>query len=159
MNDISFISFRVFNQELTIFGTHNKIMFVEDGMVQGDEDHQPVELLIKAKKQLIEYFDMERKTFDLAYDLDSLTEFQRAVSVEIMEIPYGETRSYKDIAIELGTSPRAVGNACGRNPIPFFIPCHRVIKSNGSLGGFKRGNAQGDLDIKSNLLKLEQSNI
>ena len=66
------------------------------------------------------------------------TNFQRTVWKEISKIPFGETRTYKDLAIAIGkpNSSRAVANACGKNPYPVIIPCHRVIKSDGKLGGY-----------------------
>ncbi len=80
------------------------------------------------------------------------TPFQRRVWRELQRIPYGEVRTYGDIARSLGQpgASRAVGSACGRNPIPLFIPCHRVIASGGGLGGFSCG-----LDVKRRLLRLE----
>ena len=78
--------------------------------------------------------------------------FQQDVWNALLRIPYGETRSYKDIAKEIGkpNAMRAVGSACKKNPILFFIPCHRVINSNGNMGGYRAG-----LDIKKHLLMLE----
>ena len=80
------------------------------------------------------------------------TEFQIKVWKEISKIPYGETRTYKDIAVAIGrpNSSRAVANACGKNPYVPEIPCHRVIKSSGDLGGYK-----GGISIKKYLLNLE----
>ena len=78
--------------------------------------------------------------------------FQKDVWNALLRIPYGETRSYKDIAKEIGkpNAMRSVGSACKKNPILFFIPCHRVINSNGNMGGYRVG-----LDIKKHLLMLE----
>lgn len=82
------------------------------------------------------------------------TNFQRTVWKEISKIPFGETRTYKDIAIAIGkpNSSRAVANACGKNPYPVIIPCHRVIKSDGKLGGY---SGAGGVKKKKELLKLE----
>jgi len=82
------------------------------------------------------------------------TNFQRTVWKEISKIPFGETRTYKDIAIAIGkpNSSRAVANACGKNPYPVIIPCHRVIKSDGKLGGY---SGVGGVKKKKELLKLE----
>ena len=105
----------------------------------------------EAVRELGEYFDGKRRTFDL--DLaPSGTAFQRAVLDALLTIPYGETRSYADIARQVGRprAVRAVGAANGRNPLPIVIPCHRVIGSNGSLTGFG-----GGLDTKRFLLDLE----
>ena len=82
------------------------------------------------------------------------TDFQRRVWKEISKIPFGETRTYKDLAIAIGkpNSSRAVANACGKNPYPVIIPCHRVIKSDGKLGGY---SGVGGVKKKKELLKLE----
>ena len=85
------------------------------------------------------------------------TKFQELVWRAIDAIPYGETRSYKDIAISIGkpNASRAVANACGKNPIPISRPCHRVICSNGSIGGY---SAPGGVEKKKRLLKEEIKN-
>ena len=84
------------------------------------------------------------------------TGFQRLVWTEIEKIPYGETRSYQDIAIRIGMpkSYRAVANACGKNPLPIIRPCHRVICSNGEIGGY---SINGGVTLKKALLKCESS--
>lgn len=110
------------------------------------------EFLIKVQRQLDEYFFGKRKAFDIEIELNG-TEFQQKVWKELLKIPYGETRSYKDIAnlIQNEKAVRAVGNASNKNKIPIIIPCHRVIGSNGKLVGY-----DGGLDIKEKLLKFEQ---
>ena len=82
------------------------------------------------------------------------TNFQRTVWKEISKIPFGETRTYKDLAIDIckPNSSRAVANACGKNPYPVIIPCHRVIRSDGKLGGY---SGVGGVKKKKELLKLE----
>jgi methylated-DNA-[protein]-cysteine S-methyltransferase len=104
-----------------------------------------------ARRQLLEYFEGERKSFDLPIRMSG-TEFQVRVLEELQQIPYGETLSYRDIAERIGNpkAVRAVGAANGRNPIPIVIPCHRVIGSSGDLTGFG-----GGLDTKEALLRLE----
>ena len=84
------------------------------------------------------------------------TDFQRLVWREIEKIPYGETRSYQDIATRIGRprSYRAVANACGKNPLPIIRPCHRVICSNGEIGGY---SINGGVTLKKALLKCESS--
>ena len=84
------------------------------------------------------------------------TDFQRLVWREIEKIPYGETRSYRDIAIAIGRpkSYRAVANACAKNPLPIIRPCHRVICSNGEIGGY---SINGGVTLKKALLKCESS--
>ena len=101
--------------------------------------------------QLEEYFVGKRKKFLIPVDLDG-TEFQATVWRELMKIPYGKVVSYADIAQGVGkpTAVRAVGNANGKNPIPIVIPCHRVVKSDGQLGGYTAG-----VDRKKKLLELE----
>jgi methylated-DNA-[protein]-cysteine S-methyltransferase len=104
------------------------------------------------KKQLEEYFAGERHQFDLDLAPDA-TPFQAQVLEELRHIPYGETRSYRDVAVAVGNpkAVRAVGGANGNNPIPIVIPCHRVVGSDGSLTGFG-----GGLDSKRFLLDLER---
>tara|TARA_S200000501_G_scaffold202191_1_gene190235 strand:- start:2362 stop:2646 length:285 start_codon:yes stop_codon:yes gene_type:complete len=82
------------------------------------------------------------------------TEFQKKVWKEILKIPKGQTRTYKDIALSIGSpkSYRAVANACGKNPLPVTIPCHRVVKSDGSIGGY---SAKGGVEKKKILLSGE----
>ena len=83
------------------------------------------------------------------------TDFQRRVWKEISKIPFGETRTYKDLAIAIGkpNSSRAVANACGKNPYPVIIPCHRVIRSDGKLGGY---SGDGGIVTKKMLLEAEK---
>jgi O-6-methylguanine DNA methyltransferase len=83
----------------------------------------------------------------------SLTVFQTSVLLEITKIPFGETRTYSDIAKAIGNpkAVRAVGSACGKNPLPFFIPCHRVVQSSGKIGSYSMGGAE----VKKKLLEFE----
>ncbi len=106
-----------------------------------------------AVEQLEAYFAGELRQFDVRMEMAG-TEFQRRVWAALREIPYGETRSYGEIAREIGspTAFRAVGLANGRNPIAVIVPCHRVIGANGSLTGFG-----GGLGRKSTLLDLERN--
>lgn len=105
-----------------------------------------------AKQQLAEYFAGERHSFDLSLELSG-TPFQRDVLAALQQIPYGETRSYSDIAATIGRpkAVRAVGAANARNPLPIVLPCHRVIGKGGSLTGFG-----GGLEVKEQLLDLER---
>jgi len=102
-------------------------------------------------RQLAEYFAGQRREFDLPLDLRG-TDFQKRCWQELLKIPYGETRSYADIARAIGNpaAVRAVGLANGQNPIAIIVPCHRVIGSDGSLTGYG-----GGLDVKRKLLELE----
>lgn len=103
------------------------------------------------KKQIIQYIDHKRKKFDLKLDPKG-TEFQKKVWRALSTIPYGEYRSYSEIACQIGNDKavRAVGMANSKNPLPLIIPCHRVIGKNGKLVGYA-----GGLRIKKTLLKLE----
>ena len=103
------------------------------------------------KTQLDEYFSGQRKIFDIKLN-PSGTNFQKLVWKELQKIPYGKTKSYSQIANEIGNknAQRAVGSACNKNPIIIIIPCHRVISKNGNLGGFAYGNL-----IKKKLLNHE----
>jgi methylated-DNA-[protein]-cysteine S-methyltransferase len=113
-----------------------------------DNDH-PV--LAQAEKELLEYFDGKRTRFTVKLDFAG-TDFQKKVWKALLDIPFGQTRSYGDIARKLGkpSAMRAVGAANGRNPISIIAPCHRVIGANGSLTGFA-----GGLAAKKKLLALE----
>ena len=108
-------------------------------------------ILLETQKQLSEYFEGQRKVFDLPLDFEG-TEFQQKVWQALLTIPFGETRSYKDIAEQIGNvkAVRAVGAANGKNPISIIAPCHRVVGANGKLVGFA-----GGLENKDVLLKLE----
>ncbi|HOB21123.1 MAG TPA: methylated-DNA--[protein]-cysteine S-methyltransferase [Candidatus Atribacteria bacterium] len=112
------------------------------------------ELLRQAGRQLKEYFSGTRKAFDLPLE-PAGTPFQQRVWKALKDIPYGEVRTYKDIATAIGDPKacRAVGMANNKNPIAIIIPCHRVIGSNGKLIGYG-----GGLHIKQYLLELEKGN-
>ena len=112
------------------------------------------EVLQETHKQLVEYFDGKRQDFDIPINPRG-TDFQQQVWCELLKIPYGETRSYKDIALALGNdrASRSVGNANNKNPIPIIIPCHRVIGADNKLVGYA-----GGVEIKNFLLQLESRN-
>lgn len=107
-------------------------------------------ILIKASKQIDEFLAGKRKEFDLPLNIIG-TDFQKSVWNELQMIPYGKTSSYSEIATRIGrpNAYRAVGNACGANPIPLIIPCHRVVAADG-LGGFL-----GGLAMKRKLMEIE----
>jgi methylated-DNA-[protein]-cysteine S-methyltransferase len=117
--------------------------------IVGEDKNHPV--LVETERQLNEYFVGRRDAFDLELDFAG-TRFQHQVWQALLTIPFGETRSYGQIAKQIGkpTAVRAVGAANGRNPISIVAPCHRVIGSNGKLTGFA-----GGLDAKARLLALE----
>ena len=100
------------------------------------------------------YFSGWRKSFDLPIKPEG-TDFQKRVWAELVKIPYGETRSYKQVAESMGSprSSRAIGGANNKNPIMILIPCHRVVGADGSLTGFAAG-----VEVKKQLLDLEQRN-
>ena len=118
-------------------------------------DNYSNDLLSKTIKQLDEYFEGRRREFDLPLSFKG-TEFQMKIWKELLNIPYGETRSYKDIAIAVGNPKacRAVGGANNKNPISLICPCHRVIGASGKLVGYG-----GGLDMKEFLLKKESSHL
>ena len=111
----------------------------------------PGSLLEMAAEQLAEYFAGERDDFDLPVS-PAGTDFQRAVWDAMVAIPKGGYRTYGDVAGELGASARSVGTACGANPIPVLIPCHRILAAGGKLGGF---SAEGGVEDKVWLLRHE----
>lgn len=115
-------------------------LFEEDGAIVALDwgflpENEETPLLLKARDQLEEYFEGKRKDFDLPLKPHG-TAFQKKVWAALEKIPFGKTRSYGEIAAEIGTAARALGGACGRNPIPVIIPCHRVLGSNGAMGGY-----------------------
>ncbi|HTV90820.1 MAG TPA: methylated-DNA--[protein]-cysteine S-methyltransferase [Stellaceae bacterium] len=107
-------------------------------------------LLAEAARQLRRYFAGELKQFDLPL-MPAGSPFEARVWQAMQQIPFGETRSYGDLAAGVGSSPRAVGGACGKNPIPIVIPCHRVLAKSG-IGGY---SGSGGLVTKQRLLALE----
>jgi O-6-methylguanine DNA methyltransferase len=116
---------------------------------------QDKEKLSQAKEQLLAYFDNNLIEFNLQLDPEG-TVFQKQIWKQLEEIPFGEIRSYQDIAnvIEKPNACRAIGMANSKNPIPIIIPCHRVIGKNGKLTGYA-----GGIDIKAKLLQLEDIDL
>jgi methylated-DNA-[protein]-cysteine S-methyltransferase len=114
-----------------------------------EDDQHP--LLLEPERQLGEYFAGKRKLFSVALEMTG-TRFQKDVWTALQAIPFGETRSYAQLAEQLGNprATRAVGAANGRNPVSIIVPCHRVIGSSGKLTGFA-----GGLEVKAQLLSLE----
>ena len=109
-------------------------------------------ILQKIKKNINDYFSKKTKSFNIPSKIYG-SDLQIRVWKELKKIPYGKTKSYGDIAKIVRTSPRYVGNVCGQNKHLLVIPCHRVIRTDGSLGGF---SSSGGLSLKKQLLKLEQ---
>jgi methylated-DNA-[protein]-cysteine S-methyltransferase len=108
-------------------------------------------LLTDAVRELVEYFNNERTRFTIPLEPTG-TIFQKSVWKYISEIPYGQTQTYGEIANQINSAARPVGNACGKNPIPLFVPCHRVIGANNRLTGFSGGLG---VQTKQALLKHE----
>ena len=129
------------------------------GLSYGERDYPGVlratELTNRAANQLQEYLAGKRQAFELPLD-PAGTDFQRQVWRALLDIPYGQTRSYSQVAEAIGkpSACRAVGGANNKNPIPIFIPCHRVVGANGQLGGYADG-----LHIKRYLLDLERRTL
>lgn len=124
-----------------------------------DQERPP--LLREAAKQLNAYFDGTLTAFDLPLSPQG-TAFQQRVWAEMLKIPAGKTRTYGQVAAKLKSGAQAVGTACGKNPIPIIIPCHRIVGT-GHLGGYSGGDglATGDdgLATKVALLRLENADI
>ena len=109
-------------------------------------------ILKKLKKMINEYFSKQKTSFNLPLEINGSL-LQKKICKELIKIPYGKTKSYGEIAQIVKTSPRYVGNVCGQNKHLLVVPCHRVIRTDGSLGGF---SSSGGLDLKKRLLNLEQ---
>lgn len=144
---ILIISSENFIQEISFIGTDKQLRKMSK---------QPPSIILKAKLQIEEYFSGNRRHFSLPLDKSKGTPFQKKVWSALQKIPYGETRSYLDIARSIGNEKacRAVGMANNKNPFVLVAPCHRVIQKNGELGGFGAG-----LELKSWLLFQEKATI
>ncbi|HVI52775.1 MAG TPA: methylated-DNA--[protein]-cysteine S-methyltransferase [Candidatus Sulfotelmatobacter sp.] len=134
--------------DLTLFEENGKLVSLDWGAV---DDGEETPLLLEAARQIDAYFEGRLKDFDLPLDPPG-SDFQKNVWRIMQEIPYGRILRYGDISNRLKSSPRAVGGACGRNPLPIIIPCHRVIAGNGALTGY---SGFGGTDTKKYLLALE----
>ncbi len=133
---------------LTLFEESGALVAIEWGRAPGSASSP---MLAEAVKQLDAYFDGRLRAFDLPLT-PAGTAFQRTVWTLIRDIPHGATRTYGEFARALGTAPRPVGGACGRNPIPIVIPCHRVIGAGGRMTGYSGGEG---VATKRALLRLE----
>jgi methylated-DNA-[protein]-cysteine S-methyltransferase len=134
---------------LTLVAGPRGLRAIRFGRQGGADERGP--MVLDAGRQLREYFNGERHSFDLPLDLEG-SPFQLAVWRALMEIPYAKTSSYRGIAIAVNRPKgfQAIGQANTRNPIPIIVPCHRVVNADGSLGGYG-----GGLDRKRELLQLE----
>jgi len=153
MNNIFF-----YETEIGIIGIRENNKAITDiffSKVDTNDNIEETDLIKECFKQLKEYFEGNRRKFDLPLETRG-TEFQKKVWDELLKIPYGETKSYKDIAIAIGNEKacRAIGMANNKNHIPIIIPCHRVIGSNGKLVGYA-----GGLNVKEKLLNIENLDV
>lgn len=130
-------------------------LFFGNSVAPSSYEIKETRIIKEAAQQLVEYLDGKRTTFHLPLQ-PSGTDFEQSVWNALLKIPYGTTKSYGEIAQQIGhpKASRAVGRAIGRNPISIFIPCHRVIGKNGNLTGYA-----GGLEHKIKLLKIEGIDI
>lgn len=141
---------------ITIWISPAGIRRVEFGRLPKDRHTDPPEAwpprLARAVQQFKEYMARKRELFDLALDLEGVTDFQSEVYTQLMAVDYGHVVTYGDLARQVGRPElaRAVGQAVGANPVPIIIPCHRVVAADGKLGGFS-----GGLAAKVALLRVE----
>lgn len=135
---------------LAVLWDNEQPKWVQQAKLSLDSEHK---ILLQARQQLDEYFQGTRQQFELPLEFAG-TDFQKQVWAELLKIPYGDTRSYLQIAQAIGRpkAMRAVGAANGKNPISIITPCHRVIGARGALTGFA-----GGLENKTILLELERS--
>lgn len=129
-----------------------ELIFVEEGKKNGSPEEENI-VLSECKRQILEYFSGKRENFTIPFCLTG-TFFQQDVLRKLQDIPYGETRTYQQIAYSLGKEKavRAVSKSIAKNPILLLIPCHRVIGKDGRLHGYS-----GGLEVKEKLLKLEKN--
>ena len=135
---------------INIIEINNQVTSVLFGKI-GEKN--PSSQLKKFKKNILNYFSGKKIIFNDSLQIIG-SKLQKKILNEIKKIPYGETRSYGHIAKLTNTSPRYVGNVCGQNKHLLIIPCHRVVRSDGSLGGF---SGLGGIKLKKNLIDLENN--
>jgi O-6-methylguanine DNA methyltransferase len=137
-----------------ITATESGISMISAGRLAPPSSARGRRLVEQAREELAGYLEGKRSFFTVSVDLSGLSEFQRDVLAAARSIPFGEVRSYAWVAGAIGSprAVRAVGSALGRNPVPLIVPCHRVVRSDGSLGGYSFG-----LPIKDRLLALERA--
>ena len=133
---------------ITVTGFDKKIKSVEFAK---KKNKGKSENLVKIKKQIIDFCLGKKKKIEVNIEMVG-TSLQKKIWRELLKIPYGSTKSYGEIANKIKTSPRYVGNVCGQNKHLLIVPCHRVVRSDGSLGGF---SGLGGISLKKKLLKLE----
>ena len=145
---MAYLSFPSPLGDLTLFEENGSLVAVEWGRT---EDGGETPLLVEARQQLLDYFAGRRRDFDLPLNPMG-TPFQKSVWALMRAIPFGQVDTYGALAERLATSPRPVGTACGRNPLPILIPCHRVVGATGKLGGY---SGIDGVETKKFLLSLE----
>ena len=143
------ISFNTSLGWITVSEENNLIVSIEFGKKKNKGKSI---VLTKLKKQIIEFTRGKRKKFSTKLKIEG-TPLQKKIWNQLRLIKYGSTKTYGDIAKTLKTSPRYVGNVCGQNNHLLIVPCHRVVRSDGSLGGF---SGLGGIKLKMNLLNLER---
>jgi methylated-DNA-[protein]-cysteine S-methyltransferase len=139
-----------------LVGVHFLAAPVAASLASGPASGSQRELATEAARQINAWIADPTTRFDLPL-AGAGTPFRRSVWAAIAAIPLGETRSYGELAAALASAPRAVGQACGANPLPLIVPCHRVIAADGSLGGFARERGGFLLDVKRWLLAHERN--
>lgn len=151
---IAGISARRLLDRLQIAATDHGVSLVRAERVTPPASYKARRLAEKARAELAEYLEGRRTFFTVPVDLSGLPGFQRGVLAAARTIPFGEVRPYAWIAERIGSprAVRAVGTALGRNPVPFIVPCHRVVRSDGSVGGYFFGTP-----VKDYLLELERA--
>jgi len=144
------LSFKTHFGWINIIEINKKIISVkfEKKINQGKSKY-----LINVKNQIIDYTNGKLKKFNLNISIKG-SDLQKKIWKELKKIPYGKTKTYGDIAKIINTSPRYVGNVCGQNNHLLIIPCHRVVRSDGSLGGF---SGLGGIQLKDKLIKMEKN--
>lgn len=152
MSESTYFTYNTPIGKFTIESDGEALTRLSAGSIELDGVNAPSSLTNRAANELQEYLAGRRRYFDVPLHPQG-TDFQRAVWREMVDIPYGQTRTYAQIALAVGSPKgfRAVGMAANRNPLPLFVPCHRVIGSNGGLVGYALG-----LKMKRFLLDLER---
>jgi O-6-methylguanine DNA methyltransferase len=147
-------SIEAFAARLTIRATPRGVCFIRPGRPEMPGSAGERRLVERTREELVEYLGGRRAFFGVAVDLSAVPEFQRRVLDAAAEIPFGEARPYAWVAARIGhgRAVRAVGTALGRNPVPFIVPCHRVVRSDGTIGQYGMGSA-----LKARLLDLERT--
>ena len=144
------LSFRTDIGWITIKATDQKLLSVKFGKQKKQNGSY---FLNKVKKQILKYASGNLKKFKLSFLIQG-SNSQKKIWNELLKIPYGKTTTYGEIAKKLQTSPRYVGNVCGQNSHLLIIPCHRVIRTDGTLGGF---SGLGGIKLKQRLINLEKN--